>query len=285
MGIRVYKPTSNGRRNSSVSDFKDIDKKREPEKSLLVRIRKTGGRNFQGKITCRHKGGGHRRLYRIIDFKRRTDGVKANVIAIEYDPNRSARIALIQYEGGEKNYILAPEGLKAGMVVQSGIGIEPALGNCMPLEKIPPGTAVHNVELQPGRGGQLCRSAGTFATLAARDGNWAQLTLPSGEIRRVPAKCRATIGTLSNKEHSSIVIGKAGRKRWMGVRPTVRGSAMNPVAHKMGGGEGRRNGGRHPCSATGVLSKGGRTRKPRKPSSSAILRRRVSRRYGLVKLP
>jgi large subunit ribosomal protein L2 len=285
MGIRVYKPTSNGRRNSSVSDFKDIDKKREPEKSLLVRIRKTGGRNFQGKITCRHKGGGHRRLYRIIDFKRRIDGVKANVIAIEYDPNRSARIALIQYEGGKKTYILAPEGLKAGMVVQSGAGIEPTLGNCLPLEKIPPGTAVHNVELQPGKGGQLCRSAGTFATLAARDGNWAQLTLPSGEIRRVPSKCRATIGTLSNKEHSSIVIGKAGRKRWMGVRPTVRGSAMNPVAHKMGGGEGRRNGGRHPCSATGVLSKGGRTRKPRKPSSSAILRRRVSRRYGLVKLP
>ncbi len=173
MGIRVYKPTSNGRRNSSVSDFKDIDKKREPEKSLLVRIRKTGGRNFQGKITCRHKGGGHRRLYRIIDFKRRTDGVKATVIAVEYDPNRSARIALIQYEGGEKAYILSPEGMKAGMVVQSGPSVEPALGNCLPLEKIPPGTAVHNVELQPGRGGQMCRSAGTFATLTARDGNWA----------------------------------------------------------------------------------------------------------------
>ena len=284
MGIRVYKPTSNGRRNSSVSDFKDIDKNREPEKSLLVRIRKTGGRNFQGKITCRHKGGGHRRLYRIIDFKRRMDGVKATVIAVEYDPNRSARIALIQYESGEKAYILSPEGMKAGMVVQSGPAAEPALGNCLPLEKIPPGTAVHNVELQPGRGGQMCRSAGTFATLTARDGNWAQLTLPSGEIRRVPGKCRATIGALSNKEHSAIVIGKAGRKRWMGVRPTVRGSAMNPVAHKMGGGEGRRNGGRHPCSATGVLAKGGRTRKPRKPSSSAILRRRMSRRYGLVKL-
>lgn len=285
MGIRVYKPTSNGRRNSSVSDFADIDKKREPEKSLLVRIRKTGGRNFQGKITCRHKGGGHRRLYRLIDFRRRMDGVKATVVAIEYDPNRSARIALIQYEGGGKSYILSPEGLKAGMTVVSGAVVEPALGNCMPLEKIPPGTNVHNVELQPGRGGQLCRSAGTFATLTARDGNWAQLTLPSGEIRRVPGKCRATIGELGNKEHSSIVIGKAGRKRWMGVRPTVRGSAMNPVAHKMGGGEGRRNGGRHPCSANGTLSKGGRTRKPRKPSSSAILRRRVSRRYGLVKLP
>lgn len=285
MGIRVYKPTSNGRRNSSVSDFAELtDKKRKPEKSLLVRIRKTAGRNFQGKITCRHMGGGHRRLYRLVDFKRKNDGVPAQVIAIEYDPNRSARIALIQYEGGQKSYILAPEGLKAGMSVISGSNIEPNLGNCLPLEKIPPGTTVHNVELMPGRGGQLCRAAGTFATMTAREGNWAQLTLPSGEVRRVSSKCRATIGALGNKEHNAIVIGKAGRKRWMGVRPTVRGSAMNPVAHRMGGGEGRRNGGRHPCSATGVLAKGGRTRKPRKPSSSAIVRRRTSRRYGLVKL-
>jgi large subunit ribosomal protein L2 len=286
MGIRVYKPTSNGRRNSSVSDFSDLtDKKKQPEKSLLVRIRKTGGRNFQGKITCRHKGGGHRRMYRLVDFKRRKDGMPATVVAVEYDPNRSARIALIRYEDGTKSYILSPEGFKAGMVVASGSNIEPSLGNCMPLEKIPQGTNVHNVELQPGAGGQMCRAAGTFATLSARDQGWAQLTLPSGEIRRVSSKCRATIGELGNKEHSAIVIGKAGRKRWMGVRPTVRGSAMNPVAHKMGGGEGRRNGGRHPCSATGKLSKGGRTRKPRKPSSSAIIRRRTSRRYGLVKLP
>lgn len=285
MGIRIYKPTSNGRRNSSVSDFSELtDRKRQPEKSLLKRLKKHSGRNFQGKITCRHKGGGHKKMYRIIDFKRVKDGVSADVIAIEYDPNRSCRIALIQYADGVKAYVLAPEGLKAGDKVESGPGVEPKLGNCLPLENIPAGTTVHNIEMQPGRGGQLCRSAGTSAVMNARDGAWAQITLPSGEARRVSSKCRATIGMLGNGEHNAIVIGKAGRKRWMGVRPTVRGSAMNPVAHAMGGGEGRRNGGRHPSSANGKLSKGGRTRKRRKPSTSAIIRRRKSVRYGQLKL-
>ena len=285
MGIRIYRPTSNGRRNSSVSDFSDLtDKKKAPEKSLLVRIKKKAGRNFQGKITCRHVGGGHRRMYRIIDFKRRRDGEVAEVVSIEYDPNRSARIALLQYPDGTKTYILAPDGLKAGAKLMSGEGAEPVLGNCLPMEKIPSGTTIHNIEMQPGRGGQLCRSAGTSAVMNARDGAWAQITLPSGEVRRVSSKCRATIGALSHSEHSAIVIGKAGRKRWMGIRPTTRGSAMNPVSHSMGGGEGRRNGGRHPCSKNGKLAKGGRTRKRRKPSTAAIVRRRKSRRYGQLKL-
>ena len=285
MGIRVYKPTSNGRRNRSVSDFADItDRKKQPEKTLLVRKKKNGGRNFQGKITCRHKGGGHKRMYRIIDFKRIRDAIPANVASIEYDPNRSARIALLHYADGVKAYILAPEGLKAGDKVESGPNAEPKIGNCLPLERIPPGTTVHNIEMQPGRGGQLCRSAGTAAVMNAREGAWAQITLPSGEVRRVSSKCRATIGSISNKDHSKIVIGKAGRSRWKGIRPTVRGSAMNPVAHAMGGGEGRRNGGRHPSSANGKLSKGGRTRQRRKPSTSAIIRRRKSRRYGQLKL-
>lgn len=285
MGIRVYKPTSNGRRNSSVSDFAELTStKSRPHKALTVRIRKTGGRNFQGKITCRHVGGGHRRLYRMVDFKRVKDGVVANVISVEYDPNRTARIALIEYADGVKSYILAPEGIKAGMKVENGVNCEPVVGNCMPLEKIPPGTQVHNIEMMPGRGGQLCRSAGTFATMNARDGDWAQLTLPSGEIRRVSCKCRATIGVLSNGDHSAIVWGKAGRTRHKGIRPTVRGSAMNPVSHKMGGGEGRRNGGRHPASRNGKLAKGGRTRQRRKPSTKAIVRRRKSRRYGQLKL-
>ena len=285
MGIRIYKRTSNGRRNSSVSDFSELtDKKKKPEKSLLVRLKKHGGRNFQGRITSRHIGGGARRMYRIIDFKRLNDSSPAEVIAIEYDPNRSARIALIQYADGKKSYILAPEGLKAGMKVESGESCEPVVGNCMPLAKIPPGTQVHNIEMNPGRGGQLCRSAGTFATINAREGDWAQITLPSGEVRRIPSRCRATVGMLSNGEWNTIVWGKAGRTRKKGRRPHVRGSAMNPTAHKMGGGEGRRNGGRHPASKNGKLSKGGRTRKPRKPSSSAIIRRRVSRRYGQLKL-
>lgn len=284
MGIRFYKPTSAGRRGASVNDFVEItDRHKKPEKSLLVRIRKTSGRNFQGKITCRHKGGGARRLYRLVDFKRTNDGIPATVIAIEYDPNRSARIALVEYKGGGKSYILAPEGLKAGDVVESGSQCEPKLGNCMPLDSIPAGTVVHNIEMIPGHGGQLCRAAGTSATVNAREGGWAQISLPSGEIRRVPSSCRATIGMLGNSEHDSVTIGKAGRNRWKGIRPTVRGSAMNPVSHKMGGGEGRRNGGRHPCSRNGLLAKGGRTRKRRKPSTAAIIRRRRSRRYGQLK--
>ena len=285
MGVRHYKPVTPGRRGASVSDFAEItDRKKRPEKSLTKRARKTGGRNNQGKITARHRGGGHKRLYRIIDFKRNKDGVKGTVTHIEYDPNRTCRIALVQYEDGEKRYILAPDGLAAGAVVESGESVEPNIGNCMPLSSIPPGTQVHNIEMQPGRGGQICRSAGVGATLNAREGRWAQVTLPSGEVRRLPSCCRATIGVIGNSEHSSIVLGKAGRKRWLGRRPHVRGTAMNPVAHPMGGGEGRNSGGRHPCSPTGKLAKGGKTRKKRKASSKAIIRRRKSRRYGEVKV-
>lgn len=285
MGIRHYKPVTPGRRGASVSDFAELtDKKKRPEKSLTKRAKKKGGRNNQGKITARHRGGGHKRLYRVIDFKRRKDGVQGTVTHIEYDPNRTCRIALVQYEDGEKRYILAPNGLAAGAVIESGEVVEPNIGNCAPLASIPLGTVVHNVEMQPGRGGQMCRSAGTSAVLNAREGRWAQVTLPSGEVRRVPSACRATIGEIGNSEHSSIVLGKAGRKRWMGRRPHVRGTAMNPVAHPMGGGEGRNSGGRHPCSPTGKPAKGGRTRQKRKASSKAIVRRRRSRRYGEVKV-
>ena len=285
MGIRFYKPTTSSRRGASVSDFSDLtDRKKKPEKTLLIRYKKKGGRNNEGKITSRHRGGGHKRMFRLIDFKRAKDVVPALVAAIEYDPNRTSRIALLHYADGEKRYILAPQGLKAGDTVLSGEDAEPNVGNCLPLSRIPLGTTIHNVEMRPGRGGQLCRSAGSSAVINAREGRWAQITLPSGEVRRLPSTCRATIGEISNSEHMSIVLGKAGRKRWMGRRPHVRGVAMNPVAHPMGGGEGRSSGGRHPCSPWGKLAKGGRTRKRRKPSSKAIIRRRRSRRYGLVKV-
>jgi large subunit ribosomal protein L2 len=275
MGIRTYKPTTPGRRFGSVSDFAEItDRKKKPEKSLLEPWRDSGGRNNQGVITSRFRGGGHKRMYRKIDFKRRKDNVWATVLAIEYDPNRTCRIALLQYEDGEKCYILAPEGLKAGDRVLSGEQAEPRVGNCLPLRKVPLGMTVHNLEMMPGRGGQLCRSAGTAATLTAREGSWAQITLPSGEVRRVNSECRATIGTLGNADHMNISLGKAGRKRWLGRRPHNRGTSMNPVNHPMGGGEGRTSGGRHPCSPTGVLAKGGKTRKRRKPSNKAIIRRR-----------
>jgi large subunit ribosomal protein L2 len=275
MGIRYYKPTTPGRRQGSVSDFSDLtDRKKKPEKSLLEPQRKSGGRNNQGIVTSRFRGGGHKRMYRRIDFKRRKDNVWATVEAIEYDPNRSARIALIRYEDGEKSYILAPDGLKAGDRVISGEDCEPRPGNCLPLRKIPPGLTIHNLELQPGRGGQMCRSAGTYATLTAREGKWAQITLPSGEVRRVSADCRATLGKVSNEEHMNISLGKAGRNRWRGRKPHQRGTSQNPVSHPMGGGEGRTAGGRHPCSPTGVLAKGGKTRKKRKPSNAAIIRRR-----------
>ncbi|MCS7160673.1 MAG: 50S ribosomal protein L2 [Gemmatales bacterium] len=275
MGIRYYKPTSPGRRHGAVSDFAEItDPRKEPEKALLEPYVRRGGRNNQGIITSRHRGGGHKRMYRVIDFKRNKDGIWGTVIAIEYDPNRSARIALVEYEDGERRYHLAPEGLKAGQKIISGEDAEPRLGNCLPLRKIPLGMEVHNVELTPGRGGQLCRSAGTSATLTAREGKWAQLTLPSGEVRRVPADCRATIGRLSNPDHMNIPLGKAGRSRWLGIRPHVRGVAMSPYAHPMGGGEGRTKGGRHPCSPTGKYAKGGKTRKRRKPSTRFIIRRR-----------
>jgi large subunit ribosomal protein L2 len=285
MGLRYYKPTSAGRRGASVSDFVEItDRQKPPEKTLVVRLKKKSGRNFHGKITAHHRGGGARRMYRVIDFKRTKDGIPARVFSIEYDPNRNCRIALLHYVDGTKTYILAPEGLKAGAKVESGTAIEPNLGNCLPLENIPPGTVVHNVEMQPGHGGQLCRSAGTSATMNAREGTWAQITLPSGEVRRVPSQCRATVGALGNADANVVRLGKAGRKRHMGIRPHVRGVAMNPVAHPMGGGEGRSKGGRHPCSPTGKLAKGGRTRKRRKPSKSAIIRRRKSRRYGQLKV-
>jgi large subunit ribosomal protein L2 len=275
MGIRYYKPVTPGRRQGSVSDFADItDRKKKPEKSLLEPIQKKGGRNNQGIITVRFRGGGHKRMYRLIDFKRTKDDVWATVVAVEYDPNRSARIALVQYDDGEKAYILACEGLKAGDKLMSGENCEPRPGNCMPLRKIPLGMSVHNLEMQPGHGGQLCRSAGTSATLTAREGKWAQITLPSGEVRRISSECRGTIGSIGNSDHMNISLGKAGRKRWMGKKPHNRGTSMNPVSHPMGGGEGRTAGGRHPCSPTGVLAKGGKTRNKRKPSNAAILRRR-----------
>ena len=275
MGIRYYQPTSAGRRQGSVSDFAELtDRKKRPEKSLLVPHPKKGGRNNQGLTCTRFRGGGHKRMYRLVDFRRQKDGVWATVAAIEYDPNRSSRIALLQYEDGEKSYVLAPDGLKAGDRVISGEEVEPKVGNCMPLRRIPLGMSVHNLEMQPGRGGQLCRSAGTSATLTAREGRWAQITLPSGEVRRVSSECRATIGTIGNTDHMNISLGKAGRKRWMGKKPHNRGTSMNPVSHPMGGGEGRTAGGRHPCSPTGVLAKGGKTRHKRKPSNAAIIRRR-----------
>jgi large subunit ribosomal protein L2 len=236
-------------------------------------------------ITARHRGGGHKRKYRLIDFRRNKDGVVAVVNSIQYDPNRSARIALLHYVDGEKRYILCPEGLKVGAKLLSGVGAPPVVGNCLPLAEIPLGMSVHCIEMQPGRGGALCRSAGASATLAAKDAGWAQINLPSGEIRRVPVNCRATIGVMGNADHMNIQIGKAGRNRWKGWRPFVRGTAMNPIDHPHGGGEGRTKGGRHPVSPTGKLAKGGRTRNRRKPSNKAIVRRRRSRRYGQLKLP
>jgi large subunit ribosomal protein L2 len=284
MGIRRYNPTSPGRRGATVSDFLDLTPGAKPEKSLLVPKRRTGGRNNQGKTTARFRGGGHKRDYRLIDFRRDKDGVPARVDSIQYDPNRTARIALLHYVDGEKRYILAPVGLKAGDKVQSGPDAPASIGNALPLSRIPTGMTVHNIEMQPGRGGKLCRSAGVGATLAARDADWAQVNLPSGEIRRVPSTCKATIGSLSNADNMNIVLGKAGRKRWMGRKPHNRGTAMNPIDHPHGGGEGRTKGGRHPVSPTGVLAKGGRTRKHHKPSNKAIVRRRKSRRYGQLKI-
>jgi large subunit ribosomal protein L2 len=286
MGIRVYKPTSPGRRNASVSAFSELtDKNKKPEKSLTAPLKKKGGRNNQGFITARHRGGGHKRMYRIIDFKRNDkDGIAGQVTHIEYDPNRSARIALVVYADGTKRYIIAPDGLKAGMTVQNGPDAEAKVGNCLPMSKIPTGMNIHNIEMQPGGGAKLCRSAGVSAVLTAREGSWAQITLPSGEVRRVPAAARATIGVVGNSDHMNVRLGKAGRKRWLGRRPHVRGVAMNPNKHPMGGGEGRTSGGRHPCSPTGVPAKGGKARRRRKPSSSAIIRRRKSVRYGQLKI-
>jgi large subunit ribosomal protein L2 len=284
MGIRRYNPTTPGRRGATVSDFAELTAGAKPVKGLMIPKKKKGGRNNQGVITSRHRGGGHKQHYRLIDFRRNKDDIPAVVNSIQYDPNRSARIALLFYADGEKRYILAPEGLKAGDKIQSGKDAPAAVGNCLPLSSIPLGLDIHNIEMQPGRGGVLCRAAGMHATLAARDADWAQINLPSGEIRRVPATCRATIGSIGNSDHMGIVLGKAGRKRWMGKRPHVRGTAMNPIDHPHGGGEGRTKGGRHPVSPWGKLAKGGSTRKRRKPSNKAIVRRRKSRRYGQLKL-
>ena len=283
MGIKTYKRTSPGRRNSSVNVRQELTGDK-PTKSLLRPLKKTGGRNHSGKITARHRGGGHKRRYRVIDFKRDRDDAPAEVLTIEYDPNRSCNISLVRYPDGEKRYMLAPVGLKVGTKISSGEKVEPRVGNCMPLASIPLGMPVHNIEMMPGQGGKMVRSAGGSARLAAREGKHAHLILPSGEMRIVNAKCRATIGQLGNVEHAGIRWGKAGRKRHLGRRPHVRGSAMNPVAHPMGGGEGRRAGGRHPCSPTGKPAKGGKTRSKRKTSNKLILRRRRNVRSGQLVL-
>ncbi len=285
MAIRKYKPTSPGRRQSSVNEHSEItDKRKRPEKSLLRPLKKTGGRNHHGKITAWQRGGGHKRRYRVIDFKRNKDGMPATVVAIEYDPNRTCHIALVQYTDGEKRYVLAPEGLKAGDAIENGAQAEPKVGNAMPMKNIPVGMDVHNVELIAGQGGKMARSAGSSCRLMAREGDWVTLELPSKEMRQVRAECRATIGEIGNAGHQNVRLGKAGRKRHMGRRPHVRGTATNPVAHPLGGGEGRSGGGRHPCSPWGKPAKGGPTRNPRKGSNRRILRRRKSRRYGQLVL-
>ena len=277
MGIKTYNPYTPSRRNMTGSDFSEITKK-TPEKSLLASKKKTAGRNNQGKITVRHHGGGNRQKYRLIDFKRKKDGIPATVIGIEYDPNRTANIALICYADGEKAYILAPEGLKVGMKVMNGPEAEVRVGNCLPLEKIPVGTQIHNIELLPGKGGQLVRSAGLSAQLMAKEGKYATLRLPSGEMRMVPIGCRATIGVIGNGDHNLINIGKAGRKRHMGIRPTVRGSVMNPNDHPHGGGEGRAPIGRSgPSTPWGKPALGLKTRKKNKQSNKLIVRRRDGR--------
>jgi large subunit ribosomal protein L2 len=270
---RKLKPTSPGRRFRTVPDFAEITKS-EPEKSLLEPLKKTGGRNVYGRITTRHQGGGHKRRYRKIDFKRLKDGVPAKVASIEYDPNRSARIALLHYLDGAKAYILAPSRLQVGQMVESGPNADIRPGNALPLANIPTGTVVHNVELQPGRGGQMARSAGAGVQLVAKDEPHAVLRLPSGEIRRVPLVCRATVGQVGNADHENIRSGKAGRSRWLGKRPTVRGSAMNPVDHPHGGGEGKSKGGRHPVTPWGVPTLGKRTRNKHKDSNRLIVRGR-----------
>ncbi len=284
MAIKVYKRTSPGRRNSSVNRSGEITTV-GPEKSLLRPLNKKGGRNHSGKITMRHRGGGHKRMYRVIDFKRnKDDPAGAEVISIEYDPNRSCNIALVAYGDGEKRYILSPVGLNVAQKVYSGPSAEPRLGNCLPLSNIPMGLQIHNIEMNPGQGGRLVRAAGVGGRLMAREGSKATLVLPSGEMRMLHANCRATIGQIGNVEHMSIRWGKAGRTRHLGRRPHVRGSAMNPVAHPMGGGEGRRAGGRHPCSPTGKLAKGGKTRRKHKGSNKMILRRRRNKRTGQLVL-
>lgn len=277
MGIKSYNPYTPSRRNMTGSDFAEITKK-TPEKSLLAKKSKNAGRNNQGKITVRHQGGGNRQKYRIIDFKRQKDGVPGKVVGIEYDPNRTVNIALISYADGEKAYILAPQGLKDGQTIMNGPDAEVTVGNCLPLSKVPVGTMVHNIELLPGKGGQMVRTAGSAAQLMAKEGKYATLRLPSGEMRMVPLECRASIGVLGNGEHSLVKIGKAGRKRHMGIRPTVRGSVMNPNDHPHGGGEGKAPVGRPgPSTPWGKPAMGLKTRKHKKQSNKLIVRRRDGR--------
>lgn len=273
MGIKTYKPTTPGLRQRSVLDFKEITQSK-PEKSLLRPIRKTGGRNNHGHVTLRFRGGGHKRAYRIIDFKRTKDGIPAVVASIEYDPNRSSNIALLNYRDGEKRYIVASLGLKVGDELMSGDKAEIRVGNSLSLKNIPLGTLVHNIEMIAGKGGQLARGAGTYAQLVAKEGSYAQLKLPSGEVRMVRQECRATIGQVGNVDHENISIGKAGRSRWLGRRPHVRGVVMNPVDHPMGGGEGKSSGGRHPCSPWGKPAKGGKTRKKKKSDDYIVTKRK-----------
>jgi len=273
MAIRKLKPNTPGTRFMSISSFDEITKT-SPEKSLTAAIKKSGGRNNQGRITSRHRGGGHKRRYRIIDFKRDKNGIPAKVFSIEYDPNRTSRIALLNYADGEKRYIIAPDGLKVGASVVSGSGSEIKVGNALPLKEIPLGSFIHNVELRPGKGGQLGRSAGSSLQLMAREGKMAQLKMPSGEVRMVGVDCMATYGVVGNTDHENISLGKAGRSRWLGIRPASRGVAKNPVDHPMGGGEGKTSGGGHPVSPWGQKAKGLKTRKRKNLSNKYIVKRR-----------
>ncbi len=284
MAIRVYKKTSAGRRNASVNLYAEITKKR-PEKSLLRAKIKTGGRNHHGVITNQSVGGGHKQRYRRIDFKRNKLDVPAKVVGIEYDPNRTCNIALLEYDDGERRYVIAPLGLTDGHTVVATMGVaEPKVGNAMPIKSIPTGLNVHNIELTAGKGGQMCRAAGTYARLTNKEGRWATLVFPSGETRQVSVNCRATIGQVGNTDHANVRLGKAGRSRHLGRRPHTRGVAKNHQDHPMGGGDGRSKGNRPPASRTGVLAKGGKTRKPGKASNKRILRRRTSKRYGQLTL-
>ena len=273
MGLKSYKPRSDGTRFRVSSTFEEITEKR-PVRRLTEPARHKAGRNNAGRITVRHRGGGAKRRYRIVDFRRDKIGIPARVTAIAYDPNRSANLALLSYVDGEKRYIIAPEGLKVGALVMSGPDAEPSVGNALPIDRIPLGLPIHNIEMVPGKGGILVRSAGLSAQIMGREGGFATIRMPSGEVRRVPSACMATVGAVGNSDWSGIKLGKAGRKRWMGIRPTVRGVAMNPVDHPMGGGEGRTSGGGQPRSPWGKLAKGGKTRKPRKPSNKFIVKRR-----------
>ena len=272
MGVRKFKPITPGRRFMTVSDFAEITHDK-PEKSLLKPVRKSGGRCNTGRVSALHRGGGHKRAYRIVDFKRGKDGIPGRVASIEYDPNRTARIALIYYADGEKRYIIAPDGLQVDQVIYSGDDFDIKPGNTLPLGKIPLGMNIHNIELKPGKGGQVARSAGTMAQLLAKEGNVAHVKMPSGEVRLFKVECKATIGQVSNIEHENISIGKAGRTRWMGKKPHVRGVAMNPVDHPMGGGEGKSSGGRHPCSPWGQLAKGLKTANKKRAAKLIVKRR------------